>query len=203
MTAVLKRAIFRTLAIDALRQANTLAGQNVFVYAWPTNSRTNPAILVNWGRDTKISNGREVPNFTSTFTLRLELKVQAVNMEEARNQLDVLLSQVEQAILTNYKLNVLLQHFPHFDTIDTTDSDSENFVASAICDIAMETFEIFQPVDPPDLEDISVNVDLINRFDATGTYPHAPFPEAVPSAPRTTGPDGRNEGYVRNDKLNE
>ena len=198
---ILKRAIFRTLAIDALKNASTLAGENVFLYAWPTNIRTNPAILVNWGRDTKMSNGREVPNFTSTFTLRLDVRVQDVDMPTASEKLDILLSQIEQAILTDYSLNEKLQQFPHFDTVNTTDSESENFIATAICDIGMETFEIFEPTLPDGLKTVTLNVDLQNVFDSQATYQSAPFPQEVVPAPRNKGPDGRNEGYVEADNL--
>ena len=67
----------------------------------------------------------------------------------------------------------------------------------------LEFFELYEPNAPIDLQTITLNVDLQNIFDATGTYSNPPFPAAVVPAPRTTGPDGRDEGYVEADNLNE
>lgn len=197
------RAELRTLAINAMLAVGSLAQNNIFQYAWPVNLKTNPAVLVNWGRETKISNGREVANFTTTFTLRLDVKVQDVTMAEATRKLDLLVGQIQKAILTNYALNQKLQQFPVIDAINTTDSNSEFFISTAIIDIGMEFFELYQPCDFPDLETITIDVDLQNIFDPNGTYPNPPFPNSVTPAPRTTGPDGRSEGYLEIDNLNE
>ncbi len=53
------------------------------------------------------------------------------------------------------------------------------------------------PVTPPatvDVTTLTVDTDLTNIFDPTGTYPNPPFPSAVTPEPRTSGPDGRAEG---------
>ena len=202
---MLLRSTFRQLAIDALLAANTLAGENVFLYAWPTNTAKNPAIVVNWGRDVKISNSRTTPNFTSTFTLRLDVRVEDTTMETASAKLDILLGQIEKAILANYALNQKLQQFSHFETINITDSDSEFFIAQAVCDIGMETFELFSP-DPdvlPTLNEVTVAVDLINKYDPSATYQNPLFPSSVVPAPRSEGPDGRLEGYIDIKNLND
>ena len=91
--------------------------------------------------------------------------------------------------------------------------------------VDIETFEHFDPTilgDYPELKEILVNLDTVSPFDpgagivyrrfnvgddvsrvlvvATGTssgnYPNPPFPQVVVPAPRTMGPDGRNEGTL-------
>jgi hypothetical protein len=43
---------------------------------------------------------------------------------------------------------------------------------------------------------VNLHADLISQFDPLGVYGALLFPDAVQPAPRTAGPDGRDEGYV-------
>lgn len=197
------RAELRDLAIDAIISSGCIAQNNVFQYAWPSNLDVNPAVLVNWGREVKISNGREVPNFTTTYTMRLDVKVTDTTMAESNRKLDVLVGQVMRAVLTDYELNKKLQQFPVVEATNITDSNSEFFIAEAIIDIGMEYFEIYNPCIETELETVTIDVDLKNIYDAVATYPDPLFPNSVVPAPRTTGPDGRAEGYLEINNLNE
>ena len=91
--------------------------------------------------------------------------------------------------------------FPHIETTNLTDSNSEFFVALATCDIGMETFEIFEPFVGTPFDTVTVTVDLQNIFDPTGTYVDPLFPGSGTPAPRTVGPDQRREGYIELDNL--
>lgn len=200
---MLTRSKLRTLAIDALKAAPTLAGNAVFIYDWPTNIRQTPiAILVNHDYDVKISNSRTVPNFTSTPELILDLRCEDVTVEKARWKLDTLLDQVEQVIFTNYAIVKAIQQFSHVETKSQITSESDYHVASALMRIGMETFEIYQPTGIP-IKEMTVSVDLQNIFDPTGTYVDPLFPGSGTPAPRTTGPDERLEGYVQKSNLDE
>lgn len=191
------------LTIQAIAQANTLAGTNVYLYAWPTNTMKNPAILFNWARETKLSNSKTVPNFTTTFVLRADIRVEDVTMYDAHTKLKQIIGQVEQAVLTNYTINSLIQQFPHIDITNGTESESEFFVAHAIMDIAFEFFQLYEPNAGVPLDTVTISVDLQNIFDATGTYVDPLFPGSGTPAPRTVGPDQRLEGFVRADNLND
>jgi hypothetical protein len=197
---MLARQVLRELTVKALKAANTLAEEHVYVHDWPTNYEANPiAILFNRETDHKISNGRTVPNFTSSPAFHINFRVQAKSVIEARKKMDSLLSQAEQAIFTNLALSKIVQQFPYVTTEGSITSESEYHIAEATMIIAMEIFELFQ-IDPStlvDLKEIDVDVDLVNRFDATGTYNHALFPEEVVPAPRAHGPDGRAEGTLK------
>jgi hypothetical protein len=195
------RAQLRDLSIAALLNGGTLAGSNVFLYAWPTNEKTSPAILVNWSRESKISGAKTVANFNTTFVLRLDVRVVDVTMAAANAKLDTLVGQIQQVILTDPTITPLLQEFPAVDCVNITDADSEFFIASAILEIHMSYFEVYQPQALP-LSTITVSVDLQNIFDPSGTYTDPLFPNAGTPAPRTTGPDSRLEGYVEADNLN-
>jgi hypothetical protein len=56
--------------------------------------------------------------------------------------------------------------------------------------------EVFFPIPTNPLQTVDINVDTAAPFDPNGTYANPPFPSAVNPAPRTSGPDGRNEGAL-------
>lgn len=196
---MLTRVRLRIIALNALIAAETDAGKNVYEYDWPTNELTMPAILVNWDRERKASNGRTQPNFTTMASLILDVRLEATDVKTARKKLDNLLWQIEQAILTSYELRKEVQQFPFVETESNVDSTSGKHVAHATVTFAMEFFEDqnqYPAIPAVPLKEIDIDVDLVNRFDPTGTYPDPDFPGSVVPAPRTQGPDGRNEGKL-------
>ena len=58
---------------------------------------------------------------------------------------------------------------------------------------AASTCPLPDPV-PSAFQEAQIHLDTTTPFDASGTYPNPPFPDAVQPAPRTSGPDGRAEG---------
>lgn len=201
---MLARVVLRELTLRAILAANTLAQEHVFVRDWPTNAELNPiAVLINLEKDHKISNAKTVPNFTSTPAIILDIRVQEKSLQDAKIKMEQLLTQIEQAVFTNYALNEVIQQFAYVISESSYNSDSEYHIGSSTMTIGMEIFELFQ-INPETLDNIkqvNVNVDLINRFDSTGTYINAEFPESVTPAPRTQGPDGRPEGQILIDNL--
>jgi hypothetical protein len=203
---MLTRVKLRILALEALRNARTLAGENVYEYDWPTNKLTQPAILLNWDKEHKESMARTQPNFTTVARLILDIRIMAEDVVTARTRLDTLLWQIEQAILTDYNLRKQVQQFPFVDTESHIDSTTGEHIALAMMAIGLEFFEDqnqYPPVNAVPLDQVAINVDLVNVFDATGTYPNPPFPNAVEPAPRSQGPDGRLEGFVDFQNLND
>lgn len=56
--------------------------------------------------------------------------------------------------------------------------------------------EAFFPIVAVPLDSIGLHVDTAQPFDPNGTYANPPFPASVHPAPRTSGPDGRDEGAL-------
>lgn len=196
---MLTRVRLRILALNALLAADTDAKKNVYEYDWPTSEETMPAILINWDKEHKTSVTRTQPNFTTVGTLRLDIRLMGTTKRDTRIAIDKLLWQIEQAILTNFELRKEVQQFVFVTSEGKLDSTTGKHIAHYNMDFGLEYFEDqnqYPPIPVTTLTEIDINVDLLNRFDKTGTYTDAPFPAAVPPAPRTTGPDGRNEGKL-------
>lgn len=85
--------------------------------------------------------------------------------------------------------------FEQIDKVETFTEEArvetENHVMSATIEIVGHISERFEPVIRDALNGIDLYIDSVNIFSPGGTFTGEPFP--VPSAPRTTGPDGRTE----------
>jgi hypothetical protein len=194
---MLRRANLRLIAVAALKSARTLAGQSVFSPRdWPTWSGNYPAILVQTPRERKESVARGMPQFTTTVTMTVIGRVDGTDEGRVEADLESLCEQIEQAILTNHDLVQLTQQFSSVDTRMEVTNEGEKHIGEVQMDFAMEFFEAFQPVISDSLEQVDVHLDLAGPFDAQGTYPDPAFPDAVQAAPRTSGPDGRDEGAL-------
>jgi hypothetical protein len=194
---MLYRANLRQIAVAALKSARTLAGQSVFSPRdWPDWSGNYPVIHVQTLRERKESVGRQMPEFTTTVTMTVIGRLDGTDEGRVEEQLETLCEQIEQAILTNHDLVQLTQQFSSVDTRMEVTNEGEKHIGEVQMDFAMEFFEAFQPVFPDPIEQVNVHVDLASPFDATGTYPDPPFPDAVQPATRSSGPDGRDEGAL-------
>lgn len=197
----LMRRTLCQMTITALKDANTLAADNVFSPGdRPTPKENMPALLVRCKHERKESMVRAQPNFTTTAFIRIDARLQATDEAEVQDNMDTLCDQIEQAILTNHDIIAVLQQISSVETQMDVSSESEFHVGQAVIEFGMEFYQsqedYYAPVNPPDLTEVRTNVDLTNIFDATATYPNPPFPSSVQAAPRTSGPDGRNEGAL-------
>lgn len=197
-------ADLRLLAASALSSA-TDAGTNVFAARdWPTWNGSYPVLYLHTPIEEKESLGRNgAPQFTVTATLRISARVQkpttttGTGAAAAVVALETLQRQMELALVNNPALMGQLQQFPFVRTEMKVDDDGDQNLAELVMDVGMEFYqgpEDFYPVPTVPLEQITVDADLANVFDATGTYANPPFPQSVEPAPRTSGPDGRAEG---------
>jgi len=203
---MLTRVRLRKLALAALLRADTDAKKNVYEYDWPTGEEKMPAILFNKEQDFKTSLLRGVPSFTAVAMLTLDVRAMGNTRQDARGGIDRLLDQIEIGLMTDYELRKEVQQFASFESRGNIDSNTGKHIAHYTLDVALEYYEGPErypaiPVIP--LKQVNVNVDVVNRFDANGTYDDAPFPKAIAPAPRTSGPDGRNEGTLVIDNLDE
>jgi hypothetical protein len=81
-------------------------------------------------------------------------------------------------------------------TNSTIDASGERIVGGLTMTLDIDLAEMDWEIVFPSLEGVDIHVDTASPFDAQGTYAGTLFPDSVMSAPRTSGPDGRDEGYI-------
>jgi hypothetical protein len=171
---------------------------------WDTQPNRLPNIKLRAPGDRKVSVARTLPEFTTTVVLEMEVTVAGETAEEAQDALEDLGSKVEDAFFGAQPLVKLCQQFPTVQTTVKISGEGRSHFGRAHMLIECEVFEAFDPTiinpaDYPALQQMGVHVDTARPFDADGTYANPPFPDAVPPAPRSTGPDGRDEGSLELD----
>lgn len=179
---------------------------------WATPPAKLPAIQMRVARDRKESVGRTMPQFTTTATIEIEARVEATTGEAAQDAIEALGYSIEQAVLTNYSVVGMTQQVSSIDSEIEITAEGKKHLAGIKMSMAFEMFEAFDPtvtapaattwpVTPPatvPLDSIGIHADMNSPFDPNGTYtPSTDAPTYTPTpAPRTTGPDGRDEGAL-------
>ena len=207
---MLARRQLRIAAVAALEGIPGLAVQSPG--DWNTPAASLPEALVRVSGDHKEASGQQLPEFTTSVSLEILLRVQGLTAEAAQDALEALGYSVEQALFTSYSAVGMLNRFSSIETEVEITSEGREHLGRASMRVTGELFESFDPtqtapapttwtVTPPStvpLASVGVHADLTNVFDPSGTY--APSPDAPPytptPAPRTSGPDGRDEGAL-------
>lgn len=204
-------AQIRELVVQALTTKNaqgmypTAANGNVFSPRnWATFKGQYPAIFIRTPNEDRESLGRHsAQQFTTTATIHVSARVTAAALPndagaaQAELALEALKTQIDQALINNPAIAIVLQQISFVRSEITVNSDGALPLGELVMQFGMEFYEgpeDFYPVDGDPLEEITVDVDLTNRYDPSGTYANPPFPSEVEPAPRTSGPDGRAEG---------
>lgn len=169
---------------------------------WETPTINLPEIKLRSPGNRKASIARAGANFTTTVSLELQARVSADTAEGAQDAIEALAEKIEAAVLSLPDLIALVQQVASVDTEMSVSADSRTHIGEIRMMLQCETFEEFDPRDSfgdrfIDLQHVAINVDTAYPFDPTGTYAGAAFPAAVQPAPRTSGPDGRNEGVLQ------
>jgi len=187
----------RGLFIAALK-GRTLAGQRVFAPRdWPVQAKEMPAILVDDQREQSESRGNAgFPAFHTIAFLVVDGRVEQDTEEKAKADLSTLRAQIKAAILTSHEIIVGVEQIVAIRTEARVSAETKKHVGELRMEFAVRYPEDFEPVITDTLEGIDVHADLAGPFDPTGIYPDPAFPEAVQPAPRTSGPDGRDEGGI-------
>lgn len=180
---------------------------------WPTPPDKLPALLVNTPSESKQGLGPNVPQFNTSVTLVIQGQASAKTPELAQDAIDLLAYQVENAVFEDYSVVGMVQQFLSVQTDTDINSEGKDHLAGFRMTISCELYEVFDPTVAPAagttwplepaptvaLQGENVHLDLLNVYDPTGTYASPTFPASVTPAPRTSGPDGRDEGALQID----
>lgn len=191
---------------QAALTGTTDAGAKVYTQRdWPTFDGTYPVLFISEAEESGESLGRNAPQFTVVTTLGIEARVQ-INPDDddaaagdALDCLERMREQVKRALINYTPLMAILQQFSYFRSRITTDPSGDQHLGRLTFEIGCEYYqgpEDFYPYPLAQVDQVGIHVDSINVFDPGGTYPNPPFPDAVQPAPRTSGPDGRDEGFL-------
>lgn len=196
----------RLLAVEGL-MGKTLAGTRVYsARTMATWKGEYPMLYLHSPVEDMESLGRNGgPQFTVTTTLAISARVQEKNLPRNGGAALVLLDletiqhQIKMALINYPPLMSRLQQYPFIRSEMHESGEGELDLGELVMQIGMEFYqgpEDFYPFAPDTLEQVNITADLLNVFDGNGTYPDAPFPDAVQPAPRNSGPDGRAEGEL-------
>ena len=169
---------------------------------WSIAPSRLPNIKLRTPVDRKASITRTMPEFTTTVTIEILATLQAGSDAAAQDAIEALGQQLELALFGAQPLVKLCQQFSSVTTETDITAEGEVHIARIRLALDCEVFEAFDPTeinpaDYPALQQLNVHVDLAQPFDASGSYPNLSFPASVKPAPRSTGPDGRDEGFVQ------
>lgn len=220
---ILYRRQMRLLVINALEKAGLMVGDEPVSIDSPGNwavqedggdDSDTPCIFVRTGVESKASPVRAgQPQFNTSVDIQVKAIVSSTTAEDAQDDMELLWYRIENLLLTDYGIVSVIQCANAVDSQFDCTSAGQMHIASMAAIFRYECFEVFdrlsEPSDddtdyqPPEpsptvlLDEAIINFDLDNVADLTGTYPDSPFPEAVQPAPRTHGPDGRNEAVLK------
>jgi hypothetical protein len=165
---------------------------------WNQPSSNLPVLKVRQGKERKESNGPVgQTSFTTTSVFQLRVEVSANSGPAALLALEGFAADIEAAIFKSVPLRKKTQNFRFMDTDTDVTADGATHIGTMDIALGVEMLETFYPDVNAQLAEIDLTADLVNVFDPTTTYPDPPFPDAVTPAPRTEGPDGRAEGFVK------
>lgn len=167
-----------------------------------------PAIKVRAVGDVKTAIQRGMFEAITLVQLEIEAAVASVSESAAQDAIEALGYAIERAIFLNGPLVAISQKFSSSTCTTEVRADGLKHIGGLRMQIGVEIFEAFDPTadEPADavwppvwatpvpLDEVSIKADLTNVFDPDGTYAAPTEPAYTPTpAPRTSGPDGRDE----------
>lgn len=195
-------------AVQAANQIQTIDSPG----DWNTPPEKLPAILVRGGRGRKDSVVRGMAEFNTVILLELEARIAATTAAAAQDAIEALAYVIENTVYNDYNVVGMVQQFASVDEEFEVTADGGKHYGGVKMAISCEMFEAFDPtaaapaasqwpapeVVPVTLTSMGIHLDATNVYDPSGTYtPSTDAPPYTPTpAPRTTGPDGRDEGAL-------
>ncbi|MFM0022189.1 hypothetical protein [Paraburkholderia azotifigens] len=165
---------------------------------WNVVAAKLPSIKVRYGGEEKQSLGNSgQTSFRTTSIFEIRVDVSAISGPAALLALEGLQADIEAAIFKSVPLRNLAQDFPFVRIQTDVSAEGETHIGGMLISLGVQMYETFYPDVTAQLAEIDLTADMVNVYDPTGTYADPPFPDAVNPAPRTEGPDGRAEGFVK------
>lgn len=179
---------------------------------WDTPTTVLPAILMRVGRERKESVAKTQPEFTTSCVVEIEARVEATTAESAQDSIESLGYAIENAVYQNYAVMGMVQQIALVDSETEITANGRRHLAGLKMSVTFEMFESFDPTETAPLlttwpvipvttvplTSVGIHADMDAPFDPNGTYtPSTDAPPYTPTpAPRTIGPDGRDEGAL-------
>ncbi|AQS88268.1 hypothetical protein AA101099_1776 [Neoasaia chiangmaiensis NBRC 101099] len=146
----LYRSDLREMAAQALRDADTLAGENVFTArSWPVTPAALPTIQLQVPEDDGESMGRSAQGFTRVANLAIRAKVLGGTPEKAELTAEVIGEQIEMALMCSAALQEAIQQVTHLRSSLVIDSSGRNHIAELRILMGLEYSEYFPPPGTP------------------------------------------------------
>jgi len=171
----------------------------------PTAPKQMPYVGLQCGVERKVNVvQQQLVTTTTTVPLEVIARVSANTAEAAQDGIEALALQIELVLLGLVPLLEQLQRIASVTTTTEFSAEGSKYQAGVVMTFECELFEVFEPAvlnpaDYPALQGVDVHVDAGRPYDASGIYLAPPFPDSVAPAPRTSGPDGRDEGTLQID----
>jgi len=193
--------------IVAVLTGATAAGDQVYSPRdWPTTPPETPILMVQSPIERKESLGRSsAQQFTTTITIRVVGRLTSkastgdAGAVAVLAALGVLQDQIERAVINSYDLTRRIQQIAAVDVKNGVSSAAELHLGELVMDFHLETYEgpeNFAPIPGTPIDEMAIYGDLVNVFSPHNTFTGTPFDSAATPAPRTEGPDGRDEGAL-------
>lgn len=196
----------RELRLAVLAVLQTLPGVSVVDSppATSTQPKQMPYIGLRCGNERKVSAEKQMAEFTTTSTLEILVRVSATSAQAVQDAVEDLANSIELAVFGAPSVIALVQQIAGVTSTTEISGEASAYQAETLISVDCELFEVFDPTviapaNYPAFEGVNVHVDAGRPYDANGVYLNPPFPDSVTPAPRTAGPDGRDEGYVQID----
>lgn len=161
-------ATIRSLVVAAIKAGDTDAGTRVYSPRdWPSFTEDYPLILVQTPFEEKVSEGRNAPQFTTTTTVRITGRLEAIDDNEltgatlAEAALEELKEQVERSVINSYELTKQIQQFKHVRSRIDVNSDGDCHIGQLVIEMDLEFFqgpEDFYDIQTTALEQINVTL---------------------------------------------
>ncbi|KAF1027075.1 MAG: hypothetical protein GAK29_00881 [Acinetobacter bereziniae] len=216
---MLYRRQMRIAVVSALQKADLWCGDDPVSIDSPGNWNIQqtpddgifPCIFVRTSTEGKASIMKAgIPEFDTAISIDVMCVLTSTTAEKAQDDMEQLWYQVENILLTDYSIVGSLQNVQSVDSKLEIVSSGNEHIAAMSAAFVYEGFEVYdsQASEPPvrpfpqktpkttTLDNVDIHLDLVNVVDKTGEYPNSRFPESVVKAPRTHGPDGRDEAHI-------
>lgn len=216
---MLYRRQMRIAVVSALQKANLWCGDVPVSIDSPGNWNIQqtpdddllPCILVRSSTEKKASITKAgIPEFDTAISIDVMCVLASTTAEKAQDEIEQLWYKVENLLLTDYSIVGSVQNVQFVDSKLELVSSGNEHIAAISAVFVYEGFEVYDsqaseppnrpfPQNPPKtttLDNMNIHFDLVNVVDKTGEYSDSYFPDSVVKAPRTLGPDGRDEASI-------